>query len=111
MKSSVHPLFKESKAYFDIAILESAPIKISAAISPICLPSSVINYDYYAAHLIGWGAKNPNGPPSNTLQRVVLSIFPQRYQVRFYNGDIISRRRTQSQVPKHGLVKTNASFC
>ena len=82
-KYFIHHLFKEKEAYFDIAILETAPIEKSDAVSPICLPSSQNNYDNNAAQLIGWGSKFATGSPSNKLQRVSLTVFPQRYGLWF----------------------------
>ena len=79
LKFLVHPQFKKDEAYFDIAILESIPVETSLRISPICLPSSEKDYDEKTVHLTGWGAKFDHGDPSNTLQRVVLTVFPQRY--------------------------------
>ena len=86
LKSSIHPLFKENEAYFDIAILESTPIETSDIIKPICLPSSEMvtsesNYDYVSVHLTGWGSKVDAGTPSKKLQRVILTAFPQRYWI------------------------------
>ena len=81
LKSFIHPQFKTNEAYFDIAILKTNPIELTSLISPICLPSSVKDYDDDAVHLTGWGSKFDAGLPSNKLQRVVLTAFPQRYQL------------------------------
>ena len=77
-KYFIHHLFSEKKAYYDIAILETAPVQKSYAVSPICLPSSQNNYDNDAVQLIGWGSKFEIGSPSNKLQRVSLTVFPQK---------------------------------
>ena len=82
-KYFIHPLFKEKEAYFDIAILETDQIEKSDAVSPICLPLSENNYDNDAAQLIGWGSRSGTGSPSNKLQRVSLTVFPQRYDLWF----------------------------
>ena len=87
MKSSIHPLFKKNEAYFDVAILETSPIETSERISPICLPLLEKDYDEKTAHLIGWGNKNDHGSPSKELQRVTLTVFPQRYVLSVTLGD------------------------
>ena len=75
----IHEQFIENEAYYDIAILETAPIQLSFEIRPICLPSSdKSNFDNDAVHLTGWGSNFELQNPSNVLQRVVLTVYPQR---------------------------------
>ena len=79
MKYDIHPLFKKNEAYFDIAVVETTPIKTSDIIRPICLPLSENNYDNNGITLTGCGAQVNFGPASPKLQRVVLNVFPQWY--------------------------------
>ena len=79
MQVFLHDLFEENKSYYDVAILRTRKIKFSRHIGPVCLPTSVNNdYEKQTAQLIGWGSKNALGVPSATLQRVALTVFPQR---------------------------------
>ena len=55
----IHPNYNGNSAYFDIAIVETANVRFSYFVSPICLPRSVytftlsdfwlysISFDYY----------------------------------------------------------------
>jgi hypothetical protein len=56
-----HPKYIET-AYYDIAVLQIAPVTFDAHLRPICLPDSseftVNAYDNDAADLIGWAVKN-----------------------------------------------------
>ena len=75
----VHDLFEESKSYYDMAILRTRKIRFSPHIRPVCLPSSLNNdYEDKFVELIGWGSKNIFGASSASLQRVALTVFPQR---------------------------------
>ena len=74
-----HSKYQENIAYFDVAVVQTRRIKFSLHIRPICLPLSEINdYDSKTAHLIGWGSKSTVGTPAEKLQRIALTVFPQR---------------------------------
>ena len=69
-------------AYYDIAVLEIAPVQFKANLRPICLPDSsdftVNKYDNDAADLIGWGSDEYLGKTSPRLKRAVLKIYTYR---------------------------------
>ena len=72
-------------AYYDIAVLQIAPVKFNANLRPICLPDSLdfdINeYNNDAANLIGWGSENYSGTTSLKLKRAILRIYKYRYEI------------------------------
>ena len=75
----IHPKYVDGIAYFDVAILETEPLNLSASIQPICLPTYTFdNYDEQEVQLIGWGAMSQEGDISETLKRADVTIFSQR---------------------------------
>jgi len=76
-----HPKYNET-AYFDIAVLQIAPVNFKAHLRPVCLPDSssfkIDQYDGLASTLIGWGSKSANGKNSATLRRIILTIYEYR---------------------------------
>ena len=78
----IHPKYVDGLAYFDVAILETVSLNISASILPICLPVQATDtfdeYDEQEVQLIGWGAMSQEGDISETLMRADVTIFPQR---------------------------------
>ncbi len=76
-----HPKYNGS-AYYDIAVLQIAPVTFNVHLRPICLPnSSNFNanaYDNDAADLIGWGSQEFLGKTSTTLRRAILKIHKYR---------------------------------
>jgi hypothetical protein len=75
-----HPKYKRT-AYFDIAVLQIAPVEFNAYLRPICLPKpldfKIDKYDNYLSQLIGWGSEEL-GTPSPKLKRVILQIYEYR---------------------------------
>ena len=80
-KIFVHPKYN-GKAYFDIAVLQTAPFDFLPYRRPICLPDSsdfkLDKYENYASTLIGWGSKDLTGKTSDTLKRTILIIHEYR---------------------------------
>jgi len=82
LNHSVHPNYDGVSSYYDVAILETAHVNFSRAISPVCLPEKssddIHKYDNYQVQLIGWGQKDLQTAVSNQLQRVALKIYTSR---------------------------------
>ncbi len=78
----MHPNYDGVASYYDVAILKTAHVNFSRAISPVCLPNktSVVmdKYENYHVQLIGWGQKDLHTPVSDQLKRVALKIHPSR---------------------------------
>lgn len=76
-----HPSYSGT-AYFDIAVLQIAPVKFNANLRPICLPDPsdfyFDRYDDRASTLIGWGSTDTTEKASSTLKRTVLTIYEYR---------------------------------
>ncbi len=64
-------------AYFDLAVLQIAPVKFNANLRPICLPSSsdfkIDHYEDKTTTLIGWGSKD-----NTDLKTSILTIYEYR---------------------------------
>ena len=77
----VHPKYN-GRAYFDIAVLQTAPLVFQSHRKPVCLPDSsdfkIDKYENYASTLIGWGSKDLTGLTSDTLKRTILTIHEYR---------------------------------
>jgi hypothetical protein len=69
-------------AYYDIAVIQIAPIEFHRNLSPICLPDpskfKIDQYDDKTATLIGWGQEEISGQTSQTLKRSLLTIYEYR---------------------------------
>jgi hypothetical protein len=80
-KTFQHPNYT-GIAYFDIAVLQIAPVTFDYNLRPICLPNAtnfkIDKYENDASDLIGWGSKDLTGPTSPTLKRVIISIYEYR---------------------------------
>ncbi len=80
-RTFTHPKYNIS-AYYDIAVLEIAPVTFNVHLRPICLPDSsdftANAYDNDAADLIGWGSEELLGKTSLTLRRAILKIHKYR---------------------------------
>ena len=80
-KIFIHPKYNET-GYFDIAVLQIAPVNFNLHLRPICLPNpSDFRIDQYydrASTLIGWGSKESAGTTSPTLKRIILTIYDDR---------------------------------
>ena len=85
VNSFVHYKYNGKSSYFDVAVLETEEIEISSKINPVCLPESISydanEYKNDQAELLGWGSETKNGKPSNTLKRVNVKVFSQRYSI------------------------------
>ncbi len=78
----IHPNYDGKASYYDVAILETSSVTLSAAISPVCLPEKANEdnkYDNYYVELTGWGQNNLHSNVSNQLRRVALKIHPLRF--------------------------------
>ncbi len=82
LRANVHPDYNGEASYYDVAILETAPVTYSKSISPICLPDSpsedIHKYDNNFVELTGWGQTDLHSKTSKKLKRVSLKIFPLR---------------------------------
>lgn len=80
-KTFKHPKYS-GNAYYDIAVLQIAPVTFNAGLRPICLPDSsefsLNEYDKDAADLIGWGSEEILGKTSEKLRRAILKIHKYR---------------------------------
>ena len=82
----IQKIFKHPKynglAYYDIAVLQIAPVEFSASLRPICLPDSeefkLDRYEERASTLIGWGSDGYLGSSSSILKRAILTIYEYR---------------------------------
>ena len=76
-----HPKYI-GNAYYDIAVLQIAPVEFNANLRPICLRNSsdfdVNEYNNDAANLIGWGSGEYLGTTSLKLKRAILKIYKYR---------------------------------
>jgi hypothetical protein len=85
-KTFLHPKYKGT-AYFDIAVLQIAPVTFDYNLRPICLPDpsnfKIDKYENYASDLIGWGSEDLTGPTSPKLKRIILTIHEYRYNTQF----------------------------
>lgn len=75
LKTFVHPLYKPSAYYHDIAILQlDRPVNYSRAVIPACLQT---DYDFGNGTLwaTGWGAEYSGGDNCHVLQKVDLHLF------------------------------------
>ena len=82
-KSFIHPNYKKSTAYYDVAILQTKEsIEFSNSIGPICLPKEssedIHRYDHRYVELIGWGSKHKLAANSPRLRRVSLNVYSNR---------------------------------
>ncbi len=83
---SIEKIFRHPKysgtAYYDIAMLQIAPVKFDSYLRPVCLPDSsdfrLSRYEEKASTLIGWGSKEASGKTSSTLKRTILTIYDYR---------------------------------
>ncbi len=77
-----HEKYIDESAYFDIAVLQIAPVEFSSQLQPICLPDpmkfKIDQYDDKTSNVIGWGSQDLHGNTSPTLRRAVLSIYDYR---------------------------------
>jgi hypothetical protein len=79
----IEKIFKHPKytgtAYYDIAVLQIARVKLTAFLRPVCLPDSskfeLHRYDDKTATLIGWGSNDVTGSTSASLKRTILTIY------------------------------------
>ena len=78
----IHPNYNGVASYYDVAILETATVTFSTAISPVCLPEisseDIHKYDNYHVQLTGWGQKDLHTAVSKQLKRVALKIHTSR---------------------------------
>ncbi len=78
----MHPNYDGKASYYDVAILETAPVTFSKSISPICLPDSPNNdvhkYDNNFVELTGWGQTDLHSKASKNIKRVSLKVYPIR---------------------------------
>ena len=85
MNQFIHPNYDGVASYYDVAILETASVTFSTAISPVCLPENPSNdihkYDNDHVQLTGWGQKDLHTTVSKQLKRVALKIHTLRYIV------------------------------
>ncbi len=81
LKTFQHPKYT-GNAYYDIALLQIAPVKFNVRLRPICLPDSsefnVNEYNNVAADLIGWDNGDYLGLTSRTLKIAGLKIYQYR---------------------------------
>ena len=79
---TIHPNFDGQTSYFDLSVWETEEIELNWAISPVCLPVRKLKnqneYDEKTVQLIGWGSKSIAGLNSKKLNRVAITIFPNR---------------------------------
>jgi len=80
-KITQHPKYIGT-AYYDIAVLQIAPVKFLSNLRPVCLPDpskfKVDQYEEKTTTLIGWGSKEASGKISSTLRRTILTIYEYR---------------------------------
>jgi hypothetical protein len=80
-KTFKHPKYN-GIAYFDIAVIQIAPVEFSARLRPICLPDPeefrLDRYEERASTLIGWGSDGYLGNYSSKLKRAILTIYEYR---------------------------------
>ncbi len=76
-----HPKYTGT-GYFDVAVLQIAPVKFNFRLRPICLPDpsdfKIDKYDDRTTTLIGWGSNDLNGKPLTSLRRTLLTVFDNR---------------------------------
>jgi hypothetical protein len=88
----MHPNYDGVASYYDVAILETAHVNFTRAISPVCLPEKssddIHKYDNDHVQLTGWGQKDLHSPVSKQLKRVALKIHPSRFV--FIQANVLS---------------------
>ncbi len=94
---SIHPSYDGVASYYDVAILVTAPVPFSKAISPVCLPEiasdDIHKYDNYYVELTGWGQKDLHTAVSNKLKRVALRINTSRFVLFYFCGSLNNMNR------------------
>jgi hypothetical protein len=94
---SIHPRYDAVASYYDVAILVTAPVPFSKAISPVCLPEIASNdihkYDNDYVELTGWGQKDLHSAVSRKLKRVALRINTSRFVLFYFCGSINNKIR------------------
>jgi len=76
-----HPKY-DGTAYYDISVLQIAPVTFTAYLRPICLPdSSLFTLDQFNnknTSLLGLGSRDITANYSPTLKRTFLTIYENR---------------------------------
>ena len=97
----IHPKYESPKAYFDVGLVEIAPVQYSPAITPICLPSEpnedVNRFKQVGANVAGWGVFNLSGVASPNLKTAILNIYSNRYSSNNYSMLWNLNKRHQSK--------------
>ncbi|NXN96832.1 TMPS9 protease, partial [Rhinopomastus cyanomelas] len=88
-----HPFYNVYSLDYDVALLELAsPVRLSAAVRPICLPdSSHVFREGARCFITGWGSTKEGGPMSKQLQKAAVSVIGDQDCKKFYPVQISSR--------------------
>ena len=84
-----HPSYNHSSLDFDFSILTlEAPINISTAAAPVCLPASLPLYTGSLATVTGWGLTSEGGSGSPTLREGNVTIVSNEQCTTSYGSRI-----------------------
>ena len=84
-----HPSYNHSSLDFDFSILTlEAPINISTAAAPVCLPASLPLYTGSLATVTGWGLTSEGGSGSPTLREGNVTILSNEQCTTSYGSRI-----------------------
>ncbi|CAK9795048.1 Venom serine protease 34 [Anthophora quadrimaculata] len=89
IKAIIHPNYVQAGGMNDIAMLKTEnTILFGNQVGPACLPfqHSPDTFGGSFVNLLGWGSTDFGGAPSDTLQKVTLSVLTHLQCSRFYGN-------------------------